>query len=60
MHFGFAAEFIDIAEELSLVGPDGLAEAFVVAENCAESEGKNGGVLEAVSDDASMIHTSDF
>jgi hypothetical protein len=57
VHLGFAAEFIDVAEELALVGPDGFAEAFVVVEDGAEPEGKDGGVFEAVSDDASMIHT---
>ena len=57
VHLGFAAEFIDVAEELTLVGPDGFAKAFVVIEDGAEAERKDGGVFEAVSDDASMIHT---
>jgi hypothetical protein len=57
VHLSFAAEFVDVAEELTLVGPDGFAEAFVVVEDSTKTEGKNGGMLEAVSDDASMIHT---
>jgi hypothetical protein len=55
VHFGFAAEFIDIAEELSLVGPDGLAEAFVVVEDSAESEGKDCGVFEAICNDSCVV-----
>jgi hypothetical protein len=55
VHFGFAAEFFDVAEELSLVGPDGLAKAFVVVEDCAESEGKYGGVLETICDDSCVV-----
>jgi hypothetical protein len=57
VHLGFAAEFIDVAEELTLVGPDGFAQAFVVVEYGAEAKRKDGGMFEAVSDDASMIHT---
>jgi len=57
VHLSFAAEFIDIAEELTLVGPDGFTEAFVVVEDGAESEGKDCGMFEAVSYDAGMIHT---
>jgi hypothetical protein len=57
VHFGFAAQFVDVAEELTLVGPDGFAEAVVVVENGAETEGKYGGMSKAVSDDTSMIHT---
>jgi hypothetical protein len=57
VHFGFAAEFIDVAEELTLVGPDGFAETFVVVEDGSKAERENSGVFEAVSDDASMIHT---
>jgi hypothetical protein len=55
VHLGFSAEFFDIAEELPLVGPDGLAEAFVIVEDGTESEGKYGGMLEAISDHSRMI-----
>ena len=55
VHFRFAAEFFDIAEELALVGPDGLAEAFVVVEDGAESEWKNGGVLETICDYSCVV-----
>ena len=57
VHLGFAAQFIDVAEELSLVGPDGFAEAFVVVEDGAKAERKNGGVFEAISDDSCVVHT---
>ena len=57
MHLSFAAEFFDVAEELALVGPDGFTEAFVVVEDRTESEGKYGGVFEAVSDDSCVVHT---
>jgi len=55
VHFGFAAEFIDVAEELALVGPDGLSKAFVVVEDGAESERKNGGVLETICDYSCVV-----
>ena len=42
VHFGFAAEFFDVAEELTLVGPDGFAEAFVVVEDGSKAERKDG------------------
>jgi hypothetical protein len=56
MHFGFAAEFFDIAEELSLVGPDGFAEAFVVVKDGTESEGKDGRVLETICDNSCVVY----
>ena len=55
VHFGFAAEFFDVAEELTLVGPDGLAKAFILIEDCAESEGKYGGVLETICYDSCVV-----
>jgi hypothetical protein len=55
MHLGFAAEFFDVIEELSLVGPDGFAEAFVVAEDGTESERKNCGMFETICDDSCVI-----
>jgi hypothetical protein len=55
VHFGFAAEFFDVAEELALVGPNGFAEAFVVVEDSAESEGKNSGVVETICDDSCVV-----
>jgi hypothetical protein len=57
VHLGFAAQLVDVTEELTLVGPDGFAEAIVVVEDGAEAEGKHGGMFKAISDDASMIHT---
>lgn len=55
MHLGFAAEFFDVIEELSLVGPDGFAEAFVVAEDGTESERKDCGVFETICDDSCVV-----
>ena len=40
---------------VALVGPDGLAQAFVVVEYGAESEGKDGGVLETICDDSCVL-----
>jgi hypothetical protein len=57
VHLGFAADFFDVAEELSLVGPDGFTEAIVVVEDGAESKRKNGGVFKAISDDSCVVHT---
>ena len=55
MHLGFAAEFFDVSEELSLVGPDGFAETFVFVEDRAESEGKDGGVFETICDHSCVV-----
>jgi hypothetical protein len=55
MHLGFAAKFFDVIEELSLVGPDGFAEAFVVAEDGTESERKDGGMFETICDDSCVV-----
>jgi len=55
VHLGFAVEFFDVIEELTLVGPDGFSEAFVVAEDSAESEGKNCGVFETICDDSCVV-----
>ena len=55
MHLGLAAQLVDVALKLALVGADGLAKAFIVVEDGAEAEGKHGGVLEAVGDDAGVI-----
>ena len=57
VHLGLATQFVDVAEELALVGPDGFAETFVVIEDGTEAERKYGRVFEAISDNASMIHT---
>jgi hypothetical protein len=56
MHLGLAAELVDIAEELALVGPDGLAKALIVAEDGAETERENGRVLEAVGNDPGVVY----
>ena len=42
MHLGFAAELIDVGEELTLIGADGFAEGFVIVKNRAEAERKDG------------------
>ncbi len=56
VHFGLAAQLVDVAQELALVGADGLAQAFVVVEDGAETEGQHGGVLETVGDDPGVVH----
>ena len=42
VHLRFAAEFINVVEELTLVGADGLAEGFVIVKYRAEAERKDG------------------
>jgi hypothetical protein len=56
VHLGLAAELIDVAEELALVGADGLAQDVIVVEDGSEAEGKDGGVLEAVRDDTGVVN----
>ncbi len=55
VHFGFAAEALDVGEEVALVGADGAAEAVVIGEGGGEAEGQDGGELEAVGDDAGVV-----
>ena len=55
VHLGLAAELVDVAEELALVGANGLAEDFIIVEDGSKSEGKDGGVLKAVRDDPGMV-----
>jgi hypothetical protein len=55
VHLGLAVEFFDVVEELSLVRPDGLAKAFVVVEDGAKSEGKDGGVVETICDYSCVV-----
>jgi len=56
VHLRFAPQLVDVALELALVGADGLAQAFIVGEDGAESEGQHGGVLEDVGDHTCMVH----
>ena len=56
VHLRFAAEFVNIAEELPLVGADGFAKAFVVVKDGSEAEGKDGGMAVTVRDDPRVIH----
>jgi hypothetical protein len=53
-----SAQFVDVAEELALIGADGFAEEFVVVEDCPEAEGKYGGMLKAIRDDPGVVDTS--
>ena len=55
MHLGLAAQLVDVALELPLIGADGLAQGLVVVEDGAEPEGKHGGVLKAVGDDPGVV-----
>ena len=56
VHFGLAAQLLEVPHELALVRPDRLAQALIVVENRAEPEGQHGGMLKAVGDHAGMIH----
>ena len=56
MHLGLAAQLVDVAEELALVGADGPAQALVVVEDGAKAEGQHGGVLKAIGDHPGMVH----
>ena len=42
VHLGLAAELFDVGDELALIGADGLAKGFVVMEDRAEAERKDG------------------
>jgi hypothetical protein len=55
VHLGLSTELVDVAEELALVGANGLAEDFIIVEDGPKSEGKDGGVLKAVRDDPGMV-----
>jgi hypothetical protein len=57
VHFGLAAKLVNIAQELALIGANGFAESLVVRKDGAEAEGKDGGVLETIGDDACVIDT---
>jgi hypothetical protein len=57
VHLCFAAEFVDVGEKLALIGANGAAEGFVVIEDRAETERKNGGMLEAIGNHAGVIDT---
>ena len=48
MHFSFAFEAIDAADERLAIGADGAAQGFIGIKNCAKFEGKDGGVAEAI------------
>ena len=56
VHLGLAAQLVDIAEKLALVGADGLAQALVVVEDGSKAEGQHRGVLEAVGDHPGVVH----
>ena len=55
VHFSLAAEFVDVAEELTLIGADGFAQHLVVSKYGAEPEGKYGGLLKTIGDHTSVI-----
>lgn len=55
VHLGLAAQFLDIALKLALVGTNRLAEDFVVIEDCPETEGKHRRVLETICNDPGVI-----
>ena len=55
VHLGLSSQAFHVGEEVALVGANGPAEGIVVGEGGVEAEGKDGGVLEAVADDACVI-----
>jgi len=55
VHLGFAAEALEIGEELALVGADGAAEGLVIGIDGAETEREDGGHFEAVGDDLAVV-----
>ena len=55
VHLRLAAQLVDIAEELALIGPDGLAQRLVVMEHGAEAEGKDRRVLKTVGDHTRVV-----
>ena len=55
MHLSLAAEALDIRQKVPLVGTYGAAKTIVILEGGGEAEGKHGGELEAVGDDAGVI-----
>lgn len=57
VHFGFAAQFLDVGKELALVRANGLSQVFVVIEDRAEAEGQNRAMLETVGDDPGVVDT---
>ena len=55
VHLGLAAQLVDVALELALVGANGLAQALVVVEDGSKAERQDGGVLKTVGDDPGVI-----
>ena len=55
VHFGLAAQTLDVGHEVALVGTDGAAEGVVIVKGGAEAERKNGGLCEAAGDDAGVV-----
>lgn len=56
VHLRFAAELVDVPEELSLIGADGFAKGLVVVKDGAETEGKNRGMTITVRNNAGVVH----
>lgn len=55
VHLRFTAEFVNVSEELPLIGADGFAKGFVVVKDGAKAEGKNRRMPVTVRDDAGVI-----
>ncbi len=56
VHFGLAAQLRDTQAKSAPVDPDGLAKCVIAIEDCAEFEGQDGGIAEAVADDSRMLN----
>jgi hypothetical protein len=48
-------EAFEVALELTLIGADGFAEAFVIRKDGAKTEREDGGMLEAIGDNPGVI-----
>jgi hypothetical protein len=55
VHLGLAAKAVEIGQKLPLIGADGPPQGLIIGKNGAESEGEDGGHLEAVSDNFTVV-----
>jgi hypothetical protein len=55
VHLCLSMQALEISLELALVGANGFTKSFIVLKDGSETERKDGGVFEAVSDDPGVI-----
>jgi len=56
VHFGLAAQLVDIAQKLALVGADGFSQTLIVVEDRSKPERQHRGVLETIGDYPGVVH----